>query len=273
MFDPHCIGALVTKYQAGKWTKKDYEKYGPNYRMMIEGIYLYDFWNCRLFRVFKKEELFNKGGCRKIPGGFFRDSIVSLGDGRHYIAMLAQPKMSLGHNNLPTFRYSNIAIKEKESGLRTITVHQTTEMLKRELQIDSRGQLADYVARMLGHPGKTIDEIFPIVGCNTKAEAGYEYESRLDFIPYKNQNEIGDVEHPLYRDRLKDNGCLFGRATNHCINVLIGTTQHHEINGTRDHNFAHIHRDYKHNKILDEESRKVTKYRQKKKFAKRKRPS
>lgn len=121
VFDPFCIGALVTKYQAGKWTEEDYKKYGPNFRMTIESIYFYDFWNCRLFRVFKRDELFNKCGCRNIPGGFFRDS---MGDGQHYIGMFAQPKIHFGDDGLPSFRYN---ITTKEEGVTNKYVHQITE--------------------------------------------------------------------------------------------------------------------------------------------------
>jgi hypothetical protein len=62
VFYPLCIGALVRAYQAGKWTKEDYEKYGPNLLIEIKGTYLYDYWGYNPLSSFETRRVVSQGG-------------------------------------------------------------------------------------------------------------------------------------------------------------------------------------------------------------------
>jgi hypothetical protein len=253
VYNPFCIGALYKLFLRGLWSEEDYKRQGPNVIMTITGKYLFDPWNCRLFRIYTRDEL----NGLSIPGGFFRNSIVPLGND-YFIGMCKRPKVNTS-TGLDTYFY-HLATKEGYKGRTNMQVHQLVELYKRELQIDNRGQLMSWVTDRLGFPGQTPENIFPIIGRNACAE--YEWENRIKFIPNEDQNEISDVEHPLDRSELESNCCALIRATDHSTNVRIGTTQHHSTNGTGDHNFAHIACQYTRNSVADSK-RRLTMYRHK----------
>lgn len=241
---PSCIGALKKKYLKGKWTKEDYYEFGPNYLVELLSTYLYDIWNCRLYRVFEPEEL-KQISSRCPTENYFWRSLIPLGVTGFSLALCVQPGVQTSSGlecyqyNLRASGYSNLQMN--------INAHQLTEWVKRELGLDSRGLIWYEIARRLGHENKTPEEVFPLVGLNSIA--GEEYADRLDFINQHDQNEVGDVEHPYHRSRLEHNNAVSTRATNHSYNVRIGTTQHHDNNGTGDHNFAHVHIEYSSNSV------------------------
>ena len=136
-----------------------------------------------------------------------------------YISIHKSPQMKI-ISNLATFTYG-LQTKEGATNITTIQVHQLMEMVKREVGIDSRGPLWGYVAKQLGYEGKTPEEVFPIVGRNSHIE----WESRC-FIPYEEQSEVSDVEHPWKRKLLERNNAVLTRAVSHPVNVRIGTTQY-----------------------------------------------
>ena len=213
-----------------------------------------------MYRVFESlEEL--KRFTRNTTDTYFWRSLIPFGD--RYLALCDQPESRI-HSGLQEYNYYLNASGMRATSLRMrmkFQVHQLTEWVKRELGLDSRGPIWNEIARRLGHPDKTPEEVFPLVGRNSIA--GYEYVERIDFIDQRDQNEVGDVEHPYHRSRLEHNNAVSTRATNHSYNCRIVTTQRHENNGTGDHNFAHVHIEYSPNSVENEQRGRAHKKRRK----------
>ncbi len=249
---PSCIGALIMKYEKGTWTEDDYNEIGPNVRLTLDGTYLVDIFNCIVLRVYTSSAELESVDPRGIgSGGYFYDSLVSLGSDM-FIGQYKRPKVS-DQDGLSTFRYT-LRSPQGKYGRKKFTVHQLIEFMKRQLGFDSRGPITGHLIKQIGFPGQTPEQVFPVIGKNE----GKEWDERIPFISHEEQNEVGDCEHAVHRNKLEHNGAVFVRGTNHSHNSRIVTTQSHEVNGTGDHNFAHVRIAYSSNSTGT--SRDVSRY-------------